>query len=381
MPGDIIKVTEAAAPATYVPAGAEVAGNRSVGVGLTGAGVRPTVGPALTAKEVMYNGVVDKATTVTGQGGQFAQGFSDLDKDGAAKAAAAATSKAPEDLARSAAKEAGSAARAAGGGGGLGGAEKFISRLTGGDVAKLLTSPYQSVMPMAQTAPQLAQQIPQMLSAPLQAAQSALPAAGAPLQAAQAPVQSILSTPAGAQLLQQLLSRASVANGFDGGPASLPLASSSSGGSGGRSSSSSGGMGKRLHAIAKNVLGIPYAWGGGSMTGPSRGVSDGGGPADRCGDYRKVGFDCSGLSRYVTAKLYGVEIPKGSQAQFAAGVPVSRPVPGDLVYRNFHSDGPHHVQVYIGNGQVLEAPSSGQTVKISPFNPEGSVFRRFVQLR
>ncbi|MDD4865570.1 MAG: C40 family peptidase [Mycobacterium sp.] len=231
-------------------------------------------------------------------------------------------------------------------------------RLTAADLAK--ASPYQSSMPMNQTANIL----PSLAQAAQQGAESLPSALSSPLSGVSgmtAPFQSMLSGPGGGQMLDSMLAKANASNGFDGGPASLVM---SSGGS------------ARLNDIAKNVLGIPYAWGGGSMSGPSQGISDGGGPADRAGDFHKIGFDCSGLSRYVTGQLKGVEIPRSSEAQYAAGMAVSQPMPGDLAFPASAGRPPGHVQIYLGNGQVLEAPSSGQTVKISPLSP-GSEFRRF----
>lgn len=256
------------------------------------------------------------------------------------------------------------------GSGGRGGAAGLgAPRMTAADLAKAAASPYQSSMPMNQTAAnilpsltQAAQSIPSALSTPLQGLQG--------LSGMTAPFQQMLSAPGGNQILDGILSKANASNGFDGGPASLPLGSAS------------GADGAKLNAIAKNVLGIPYAWGGGSMTGPTQGISDGGGPADRAGDFRKVGFDCSGLSRYVTGQMFGVEIPRTSEAQYAAGVPVSASEarPGDLVFPKsaFHGgSGPGHVQILLpGGNSVLESPSSGQTVKVSPLSA-GAEFRRF----
>jgi cell wall-associated NlpC family hydrolase len=353
-----IKVDPGVAPATYGSAGAEVSGNRGVGTGVTGA-MRPTVGAPLTGMEMAFNGSIDKTSTVTGQGSQFAGGFAAADKDGAGKAAVAGNSKVADD----------EIGRKPGAGGPPEVGKPGPARLTAGDLAKLV-SPYQSAMPAAQTVAPAAM-APAAMAPVAQAVPQMLSAAQAPMQAVQSPIQALLSAPGGAALLQQLLSQGNASNGFDGGPASQQL-------SGSRSST---GVGGRLHDLARRVMGIPYAWGGGSMSGPSQGISDGGGPADRAGDYRKIGFDCSGLSRYVTAQMYGVEIPRTSQQQYAAGVPVSNPVPGDLVFPrgSFGSGGPGHVQIYLGNGQVLEAPSSGQTVKVSSLQSD-SEFRRYVRL-
>ena len=122
---------------------------------------------------------------------------------------------------------------------------------------------------------------------------------------------------------------------------------------------------------------IPYAWGGGTLEGPSKGISDGGGYADANGDYNKTGFDCSGLTRYLYHENTGVEIPRTSQAQYAASTPVSDPQPGDLVFPKdcFNGGGPEHVQMYIGNGQVVEAPQSGEYVRVTGMS-EGAIVRR-----
>jgi len=292
-----------------------------------------------------YNANVDGTAALTGQGNQFANGFDAADKDGATKAGAAGP-KGPGDPSSPA-----NAPKLPGG------ADKFASRLTPSDLLKMASQPYQSAMPLAQSLPQAAQSIPSML--------------GAPLQAVQAPIQSMLSGPGGSSILDGLLSRGNAGNGFDGGPASLALGSRPS-----------GATDARLYDVTKKVLGMPYAWGGGhgATPGPSQGISDGGGPADRAGDYNKIGLDCSGLSRYVLSQVAGVDPGGTSQSQYASGMPVSSPAPLDLVFPkgSFGSDGPGHVQVYLGNGQVLEAPSSGQTVKISPLQ-SGSQFRRFVQ--
>jgi cell wall-associated NlpC family hydrolase len=102
----------------------------------------------------------------------------------------------------------------------------------------------------------------------------------------------------------------------------------------------------------------PYAWGGGTLDGPSKGT----GP-----DVGVVGFDCSSLVRYAFYQGTGqsVTLPRTSQQQFDATrsqpVLVSGLQPGDLLFYG----GPtsiHHVALYIGNGQMIEAPQSGELV-------------------
>ena len=93
-------------------------------------------------------------------------------------------------------------------------------------------------------------------------------------------------------------------------------------------------------AIALQYLGTPYVWG---ASGPGA-------------------FDCSGFTSYVFAQM-GVSLPHNAAAQFAYGTPVSREElqPGDLVF----FDGLGHVGLYIGGGQFVHAPHSGDVVKIS----------------
>jgi cell wall-associated NlpC family hydrolase len=93
--------------------------------------------------------------------------------------------------------------------------------------------------------------------------------------------------------------------------------------------------------IALQYLGVPYVWGGSS---PS------------------TGFDCSGFVMFVFSQL-GVSLPHNAAAQYAYGVPVPRDqlAPGDLVF----FDGLGHVGIYIGGGQFVHAPHTGDVVKIS----------------
>jgi cell wall-associated NlpC family hydrolase len=115
-------------------------------------------------------------------------------------------------------------------------------------------------------------------------------------------------------------------------------------------------------------LGVTYAWGGGDANGPTRGIPDGG-VADAHGDYTKVGFDCSGLALYAYAGI-GVAVPHQTQAIWAAFPHLTDRAalqPGDLLLysNNGAANGIHHVGIYLGEDRMVEAPQSGDVVKIS----------------
>lgn len=98
-------------------------------------------------------------------------------------------------------------------------------------------------------------------------------------------------------------------------------------------------------AFAYSALGTPYVWGG---TGPG-------------------GYDCSGLVQAAWAAA-GVSIPRDTYQQWAAlpHIPASAIQPGDLLFY----DGIGHVAMYIGNGQIIDAPRSGLTVQRLPMNTD-----------
>jgi peptidoglycan DL-endopeptidase CwlO len=75
-------------------------------------------------------------------------------------------------------------------------------------------------------------------------------------------------------------------------------------------------------------------------------------------------FDCSGLMQYAY-RAAGVSLPHSSLAQSQMGTPVARAAlqPGDLVF--FYSP-VSHVAMYIGNGNIVQAPTAGDVVKITP---------------
>lgn len=131
----------------------------------------------------------------------------------------------------------------------------------------------------------------------------------------------------------------------------------------------SGGFGDRVVQAARRWLGTSYAWGGGSLTGPSQGTHDGN-VADSYGDYNKIGFDCSGLTRYAVAAASGgaIVLPRYTVDQLndrrAVPVAPSDLRPGDLVFPV--GGHPDHVSIFAGDGTVIEAPQSGGVVQVSP---------------
>jgi cell wall-associated NlpC family hydrolase len=151
----------------------------------------------------------------------------------------------------------------------------------------------------------------------------------------------------------------------DAAAATAAAASAKRGGGGrARVTAAVGGSVGAVIARAMSELGMPYAWGGGTAGGPSRGIHDGG-VADEYHDYDKIGFDCSGLMVYAFAAA-GVHLPHYSGYQYTAGrhVPVSQMAPGDMLFYA-DSGGIHHVTLYIGGGQMIESPESGEVVHVT----------------
>jgi cell wall-associated NlpC family hydrolase len=77
------------------------------------------------------------------------------------------------------------------------------------------------------------------------------------------------------------------------------------------------------------------------------------------------GFDCSGLVYWAFGRL-GIHLPRVAEDQARVGVPVDRSQlqPGDVVFFADSSGYVHHEGIYIGNGQVVHAPQTGETVRL-----------------
>ena len=95
---------------------------------------------------------------------------------------------------------------------------------------------------------------------------------------------------------------------------------------------------------ARAQLGKPYSWGG---SGPNS-------------------FDCSGLTSWAW-RAGGVSLPHNAAAQQGRGRSVSRGElqPGDLV---FFGSPAYHVGLYVGDGMMIHAPTTGDVVKMSPLS-------------
>ncbi|WP_374454279.1 transglycosylase SLT domain-containing protein [Nocardioides sp.] len=117
--------------------------------------------------------------------------------------------------------------------------------------------------------------------------------------------------------------------------------------------------GDQVVAKAKEMLGLPYVWGG---TDPQRGV------------------DCSGLVQSAYSSL-GIELPRLSADQARAGRPVasmSDARPGDLIAwdNSSRNNGADHIAIYVGNGQMIEAPRPGGKVQLVPVTTPPDYIRR-----
>jgi cell wall-associated NlpC family hydrolase/predicted nucleic acid-binding Zn-ribbon protein len=108
-------------------------------------------------------------------------------------------------------------------------------------------------------------------------------------------------------------------------------------------------------------IGVPYSWGGGNAAGPSKGIDSGAGI---------TGFDCSGLVLYSFAGV-GIKLPHYSGSQYNLGrkIPTSQMRRGDVIF--YGPSGSQHVTIYLGQGQMLEAPDIGLKVRVAPVRTSG----------
>ena len=123
----------------------------------------------------------------------------------------------------------------------------------------------------------------------------------------------------------------------------------------------SGGGADTAIATAKSYLGVPYVWGGESYG----------------------GVDCSGLTMLAWGSA-GVDLPHLSRAQYSYGthVPIGSMEAGDLIFwsSNGTQSGIYHVAIYLGGGQMIEAPTFGVPVRITGVYSWGSIMPYAVRL-
>ncbi len=124
---------------------------------------------------------------------------------------------------------------------------------------------------------------------------------------------------------------------------------------------SGGGGADAAIAAAKTYLGVPYVWGGESYG----------------------GVDCSGLTMLAWESA-GVDLPHLSRAQYSYGthVPIGSMEAGDLIFwsSNGTQSGIYHVAIYLGGGQMIEAPTFGVPVRITGVYSWGSIMPYAVRL-
>ena len=207
--------------------------------------------------------------------------------------------------------------------------------------------------------------------------------ARAKMLAAQARERARLARAAAVRLAQQraddrAAARRRAQNQSAGTASGSSHSSSSSDNNSGSSSGSSSGFGssngnwsssKGLAAVhrAERYLGTNYSFDAGGYYGPSYGYCGVGIESNACHVW---GFDCSGLAMYAWSPA-GIFMPHYAASQYNYGnvhPSVDQLQPGDLTF--WSSDGTqagiHHVAIYVGNGNVIEAPHTGSVVKIVP---------------
>ncbi len=112
----------------------------------------------------------------------------------------------------------------------------------------------------------------------------------------------------------------------------------------GASAQGNGSMIDYVIARGLSQRGVPFSYGGGGVSGPTRGV----------GRYATVvGFDASGLTQYAFAGA-GIKLPRSSTTQYQVGrkIPPAQAKRGDLIF--YGPQGSQSVALYLGNQQMLE---------------------------
>ena len=106
------------------------------------------------------------------------------------------------------------------------------------------------------------------------------------------------------------------------------------------------GLREQILTVARKQLGDPYRAGG---AGPDS-------------------FDCGGFTQFVFKRALGIDIARTSWGQYdqVQRVKTKDALPGDLVF--FFEGGAHHVGIYLGNGQMIDAPQPGERISVNPIS-------------
>lgn len=106
------------------------------------------------------------------------------------------------------------------------------------------------------------------------------------------------------------------------------------------------GLREQILTVARKQLGDPYRAGG---AGPDS-------------------FDCGGFTQFVFKRALGMDIARTSWGQYdqVQRVKTKEALPGDLVF--FFEGGAHHVGIYLGDGQMIDAPRPGKRISVNPIS-------------
>ena len=138
-------------------------------------------------------------------------------------------------------------------------------------------------------------------------------------------------------------------------------------------------------AFAAGQQNTTYAWGANtSKDGPSKGHGDTGQGANQNHDWDRYGYDCGGLVRYAEQQGAGIDVGEGTdaidsnpnftraQSLVPSSAVIGKAQPGDvLVFRPDANSGTEHTGIYIGNGYMMNAPDSGNPVRVDPVAGHG----------
>lgn len=127
--------------------------------------------------------------------------------------------------------------------------------------------------------------------------------------------------------------------------------------------------GEQIARRALKWLNMPYSFGAGGADGPSYGVAV---DHDSRNDGHVYGFDCSGLTMYALAPWLHLDHDAAAQYTEVGSYHPSLDSlwPGDLIFWSADGtiQGIGHVAIYLGDGYVVQAPHSGDVIRVTPIN-------------